>query len=79
MRLYGTRAAVLLGNARTQADLGQMFGAGLSAREVDYLVAHEWARSAEDVLWRRTKLGLKTTPDEQAALGEYMKARSIAA
>lgn len=55
---YGTRMARILGNARQQEDLGQMFGTQLSAAEVRYLVQHEWARSAEDILWRRTRLGL---------------------
>ncbi len=59
VRLYGTKTAVLLGQARTVNDLGPNFGADLFEREVDYLVAHEWARTAEDVLWRRTKLGLR--------------------
>jgi glycerol-3-phosphate dehydrogenase len=55
---HGGRVADVLGDARSMSDLGEHFGAGLYAREVDYFVAHEWARSAEDVLWRRTKAGL---------------------
>ena len=55
---YGTRVALLLGDARSMEDLGRDFGAGLTAAEVRYLVRHEWARSAEDILWRRTRLGL---------------------
>ena len=55
---YGTRAAKLLGNAKSLADLGQSFGAGLTESEVRYLMAHEWARSAEDIVWRRSKLGI---------------------
>ena len=58
-RLYGTRMAHILGNAGDQADLGQDFGATLTLAEVRYLVQHEWARSAEDILWRRTRLGLE--------------------
>ncbi len=57
-RAYGTRAAALLGNARRPCDLGQDVGAGLTGAEIDYLVSHEFARTAEDVLWRRSKLGL---------------------
>ena len=48
--------------------MGEDFGHGLTAAEVDYLIAHEWARSAEDVLWRRTKLGLHFTPEQTARL-----------
>jgi len=72
VRLYGTKTGVLLGGARNTIDLGQEFGAGLYAREVDYLIAHEWARTAEDVLWRRTKLGLRIGDDGRAALTDYM-------
>jgi glycerol-3-phosphate dehydrogenase len=57
-RLYGTRMGRLLNGARSVAALGEDFGAGLYRAEVDYLVGEEWARSAEDILWRRTKLGL---------------------
>ncbi len=67
-RSYGTRARVWLGLAKSLADLGQDFGHGLSAAEVAYLIAQEWARSADDILWRRTKLGLRYTPEQAAAL-----------
>lgn len=72
MRLYGTRARKLLGDSRTAKDLGPVFGADLHAREVDYLVAEEWARTAQDVLWRRTKLGLRTGPEDVARLEAYL-------
>ncbi|MBZ0142302.1 MAG: hypothetical protein K8F56_01890, partial [Rhodocyclaceae bacterium] len=49
----------VLGTAQTEAELGEHFGAGLYAAEVNYLTAHEWARTAEDILWRRTKCGLR--------------------
>ena len=75
MRLYGTRARVLLGERKTIEALGQHFGADLYAAEVDYLVANEWARTAQDVLWRRTKLGLKTGPEDVARLETYLGAR----
>ena len=58
-RTYGTRTGQLLGGARRLADLGQEYGAGLTEAEVRYLVQHEWARSAEDILLRRTRLGLR--------------------
>lgn len=69
---HGTRALDLLGDARIAADLGEAFGAGLTAREVDFLRAHEWARTAEDVLWRRTKCGLPMTPAQRKRVAAYM-------
>jgi glycerol-3-phosphate dehydrogenase len=79
IRLYGTRAKTILGAATSAADLGEAFGHGLTAAEVDYLIAHEWARTAEDILWRRTKLGLHFTPAETARLEEYITERTISA
>ncbi|MEH3116955.1 MAG: glycerol-3-phosphate dehydrogenase [Methylorubrum populi] len=75
-RAYGTRAATLLGDARAPADLGETFGGDLSAREVDYLVRHEWARTSDDILWRRSKLGLRTDREGVARLGRYLSAAS---
>jgi glycerol-3-phosphate dehydrogenase len=57
-RCYGTRMARILGAARALSDLGETFGADLTRAEVDYLVREEWACTAEDILWRRTKAGL---------------------
>lgn len=65
VRTYGTRTEVILAGATVTADLGRDFGAGLTETEVRYLVREEWARSANDVLWRRTKLGLRV-PKEAA-------------
>jgi glycerol-3-phosphate dehydrogenase len=76
IRLYGTRAWVMLGDAASLADLGDDFGHGLSAAEVNYLITQEWARNAEDVLWRRTKLGLHFTPEETARLARYIAERT---
>jgi glycerol-3-phosphate dehydrogenase len=73
VRLYGTRAAVLLGSARSRADLGRNFGADLFEAEVRYLADTEWAMTAEDILWRRTKRGLHFSHEQVAALDEYMK------
>jgi glycerol-3-phosphate dehydrogenase len=67
---YGARLADLVGDAASLADLGRHFGAGLYEAEVRYLRDKEFARKAEDVLWRRTKLGLKMTPDQRLALEE---------
>jgi glycerol-3-phosphate dehydrogenase len=72
IRAYGTEAAVLLGQARTAGDLGQDFGATLTEAEVRWLMAHEFALRAEDVVWRRTKLGLRLSAEQIAALDEFM-------
>ena len=76
IRLYGSRAWVMLGDASSLADLGGDFGHGLNAAEVHYLITQEWARNAEDVLWRRTKLGLHFTPEETARLARYIAERT---
>ena len=73
VRLYGTKARTLLGLARSQADLGRNFGADLYEAEVRYLMEHEWAQTAEDILWRRTKRGLKLSREQAAALDTYMR------
>jgi len=73
---HGTRATHVLGNARTLSDLGQDFGAGLTQREVDYCVAHEWASSADDILWRRTKCGLAMTLAQREAVASYLDRRN---
>jgi glycerol-3-phosphate dehydrogenase len=71
-RAYGTRASVWLDAAKSWDDLGRAFGGGLSEAEVTYLRHEEWARMADDILWRRTKLGLRLDAAEQEALGEYL-------
>ena len=63
---HGSLISTLLGEAKTPADLGDDLGGGLTAREVAYFRDHEWARTADDVLWRRTKVGLHLTPDARA-------------
>jgi glycerol-3-phosphate dehydrogenase len=78
-RLYGTLAQDFLGEAASAADLGEDFGHGLTAAEVDYLIAREWARSSDDVLWRRTKLGLHFTPEQTARLTAYITERITSA
>ncbi|MET0533766.1 MAG: glycerol-3-phosphate dehydrogenase [Steroidobacter sp.] len=67
-RAYGTRIEKILGKARAMLDLGEHYGAGLTRAEIDYLIASEWARSADDVLWRRTKMGLHLTESERATV-----------
>jgi glycerol-3-phosphate dehydrogenase len=65
---------MLLGEARQTEDLGRCFGSDLYEVEVRYLIDHEWARRADDVLWRRTKEGLRLTRDQAALLEAYMAA-----
>jgi len=76
---YGTRAIKVLGTAGSMADLGQSFGAGLTEREVRYLIANEWACTAEDIVWRRSKLGLRLSAAEIAALDRWIAANRIPA
>lgn len=76
VKAYGTSAKIWLGDAKTRSHLGKDFGAGLSAAEVDYLVRHEWAVTAEDILWRRSKLGLLLGAPEAAALSEYLRQKT---
>ncbi|MEO7773301.1 MAG: glycerol-3-phosphate dehydrogenase [Steroidobacteraceae bacterium] len=71
-RLYGTRMSLVLGSAKDVNDLGVDFGAGLARAEVDYLVTREWARSSDDILWRRTKLGLQFSTAQVHALRTYL-------
>src|SRR5262249_15029789 len=71
-RSYGTRLQRILGGARALQDLGEHFGAGLHAAEVDYLVREEWARDADDILWRRSKLGLRIDASGHARLQAYL-------
>lgn len=78
MRQYGKLSYSLLEQARVPSDLGEHFGANLFSREVDYLMDNEWARSAEDVLWRRTKLGLRIPSGSVERLNNYMVERSDA-
>ena len=70
--LYGTRARQILGAAQSLADLGQKFGPTLYEAEARYLIAHEWAASADDVLRRRTKHALTMSPDERAAFARWL-------
>jgi len=72
---YGSRTWQLLEGVTGPDDLGQAIGGGLFTREVDYLRETEWAVSTQDVLWRRTKLGLFTSASEQRALADYLAQR----
>jgi len=70
---YGSRVAEILGEAKNRADLGQCFGEALTEAEVRYLMNKEWARFPEDILWRRSKLGLSMSAEDTAALAAFMK------
>jgi len=70
--LYGSRARILLEGAQAIGDLGAHFGADLYRREVDFLIESEWARTADDILWRRTKLGLRLTAADIERLATYL-------
>lgn len=72
VRAYGTRVHLLLRGVSGVEDLGQRFGSDLTEAEVRYLMDHEWARTAQDVLWRRSKLGLRLSKDEAAKLERFM-------
>jgi glycerol-3-phosphate dehydrogenase len=72
VRAYGTRAPRVLGDAKALADLGAHFGATLTQAEVRYLIEHEWAKTAEDILWRRSKIGLSIDPAGVSALRAFM-------
>jgi glycerol-3-phosphate dehydrogenase len=74
-RRHGALAYDVLGDAATVANLGAHFGAQLYAREIDYLVEHEWATTAEDVLWRRTKAGLQLDARQTEAVARYLTQR----
>ena len=69
---YGTNATDLLGSAQKLTDLGEIFGSDLTQAEVDYLLNHEWARTTEDILYRRTKLGLRMSQDAVERLSRYL-------
>jgi glycerol-3-phosphate dehydrogenase len=75
---HGSCVPAVLAMARNAEDLGEHYGADLYAREVDYFMEQEWAREAEDVLWRRTKTGLRLSPEQQGKLRAYMARRQLA-
>jgi glycerol-3-phosphate dehydrogenase len=79
VRAYGTRASAMLLGARTAADLGERFGGDLTAAEVKFLRHEEWAMTADDILWRRSKLGLTFTDEETAALESWMAEQPVEA
>ena len=72
VRQYGTDAALILGDARQAASLGRDFGATLTEAELRWMISHEFARTAEDVLWRRSKLGLRMSAEGVRALDTFL-------
>ncbi len=74
-RAYGTRIETLLEGAHASDHLGRDFGAGICEREVEYLVNNEWAMTSEDILWRRTKRGLRASAETVAALDDWLAGR----
>ena len=76
VRAYGAQAEAMLGGARRAEDLGRRFGADLTEREAEWLVTREFATTAEDMLWRRSKLGLRFSKEQTAALAEWCETRA---
>jgi glycerol-3-phosphate dehydrogenase len=74
-RAYGTRLGAMLGHCRARADLGEEIVPGLFEVEADFLVRQEWAQAADDILWRRTKLGLHVPPGAAPRLADWLDAR----
>ncbi|WP_170760139.1 glycerol-3-phosphate dehydrogenase [Ruegeria lacuscaerulensis] len=72
VRAYGTEARSILGDAKNVEDLGEAFGASLTARELVWLIDKEYARTAEDVVWRRNKLGLRLSADQVEHIQDWM-------
>lgn len=77
IKAYGTDAYAVLGDARSENELGRHFGWDLYEREVQWLMSHEYARTAEDIIWRRSKLGLRLTEDEIASLEHWMQTTGV--
>ena len=77
-RRHGSLARTVIGDARTLSDMGRDFGVGLTAREIDYMRTHEWAVAPDDILWRRTKVGVHLratkTEAEQRAIADSIGA-----
>jgi glycerol-3-phosphate dehydrogenase len=76
VRAYGRRAERILGDAQSMDDLGARFTGDLTGAELRHLVENEWAQTAEDVLWRRSKLGLKATAEERTAISQFIASLS---
>lgn len=77
-RLYGARTRDVVAGALSLDGLGRHFGGNLYEAEARYLVAREWARTPEDILWRRTKHYLHLTPDQRAAFADWFTGSDLA-
>ncbi|WP_245538137.1 glycerol-3-phosphate dehydrogenase [Roseobacter litoralis] len=77
MRAYGTESWDIMAGAQKVEELGEHFGHGLRAREVLWLMTHEYAQTAEDIVWRRNKLGLRLSPQEVSVLDDFMQAQRV--
>ena len=75
-RAYGTRVADILTDAKSMRDLGEDFGGELTRAEVEYLCKHEWARTPEDILWRRSKMGLHAPTETADKLARYLDSKT---
>ncbi|MEM6376559.1 MAG: glycerol-3-phosphate dehydrogenase C-terminal domain-containing protein, partial [Pseudomonadota bacterium] len=75
IRAYGTEAFDMLGDAKSLGDLGTDFGHTITERELSWSIHHEWTRSAQDYLWRRTKLGLRVSQAEADQIEAYISAQ----
>jgi glycerol-3-phosphate dehydrogenase len=76
VRSYGTCVWKMLELVETESDLGAQFGGSLTACEIIYLMQNEWAQTADDVVWRLSKLGIRMKQEEIAELDEWMSAHS---
>jgi glycerol-3-phosphate dehydrogenase len=76
-RRHGSELHAVLGDARTSADLGIDFGGGLYEREVAFFVRREWARTADDIIWRRSKAGLHLPPGGEARLARWLETQGV--
>lgn len=77
LRAYGTRLFEMMGDSTNKSDLGNDFGGGLFEREVQYLMDHEWAQTADDVLWRRSKIGIGMRKEQISALNNWMTSKEL--
>ena len=77
LRTYGTLAFAMLDGTSSREDLGTCFGADLYEKEVEYLVAREWAQTADDILWRRTSLGLLLSKEQKQFLGSWLEEQRV--
>ena len=75
IRLYGTEARQWLADATSTEDLGQDFGATLTEAELRWMYTHEFARTGQDALWRRSKLGLRLSQDQQQAVQDWFESQ----